>query len=108
MLKKLLAIKTNHKTNVIILAIKPILATMSFLSLIVAIIPNTKANGGPSNIMNPPRIPSMEPHPKPGQPSNCNPIKNHGDTAKNKLNFPKLLDFIVFSSLNIFRSISLL
>jgi hypothetical protein len=85
--------------NVIILIPNPILAQMHDLFLITASSPMMNDAAGPNIIRRPPRTPSREPHPKPGQPRSCSPTKIHGDTAKNKLVFPKTFDFIVLYSI---------
>jgi len=59
----------------------------------------TKNTGGPNTITNPPRIPRILPHPKPGIFStvhiNEGMKKIQGNTASPKLTFPILLDFII-------------
>jgi len=48
---------------------KPILAQIQAFFLNVTMRPNKNEIGGPKSIRNPPRIPSKEPHPKPGHPN---------------------------------------
>jgi hypothetical protein len=94
------AIKYNQKPNVIILATNPILDHVYDFFFSIAIKPNPSAIGGPNNIRNPPRIPSIEPHPKPGQRNICSTVIIQGDKASQKEVFPKPLDFIMLNSFN--------
>ena len=92
------AIKYNQKPNVIILAKNPILDHIQDLFLNIAIRPSPSAIGGPNNIRNPPRIPNGGPQPKPGQCNICSAVMIKVDTASQKEDFPKLLDFIILKS----------
>jgi hypothetical protein len=82
-----------------ILIINPALACVHFLSIIIAITPKKSANGALADFMNPPRIPSDPPHPKPKHPTNSCAIIIHDRTDNTILICPNSLDFTAFISL---------
>ena len=88
----------SHKANVIKLTAKPAFAHLDFL-LSRATIPTKNMKGGPNIMRIPPRNPRTVPHPKPGILSIPAATKNQGNTARPKLIFPILLDFILLYSL---------
>ena len=80
------------------LTVRPAMAHLD-LSFTIATKLIEKAKGGANMMRIPPRIPSREPHPKPGSPSIWTTPKIQGDKARQKLIFPMILDFILLYSL---------